>query len=163
MAAWLSEAEGSIDTARRQLVEALAIAERHSLVESFVRAGPAILRMVSDLPAPHSAFRRHILRRAQSLASPSLGGDLAEPLTVRELEVLSYLPSRLTNAELADHFYVSVNTIKTHMAHIYRKLGVANRNEAVSRARENGHALRFQSDVAEALLISISHKVIPGG
>ena len=70
--------------------------------------------------------------------SPSLGGDLVEPLTVRELEILSYLPSRLTNSELADHFYVSVNTIKTHMVHIYRKLGVANRNGAVLRAQEIG-------------------------
>jgi LuxR family transcriptional regulator, maltose regulon positive regulatory protein len=94
--------------------------------------------MVSGLPDTQSAFRRQILRRAQSLASPSVGGDLIEPLTVRELEILSYLPSRLTNAELADHFYVSVNTIKTHMAHIYRKLGVANRNEAVSRAQKMG-------------------------
>ncbi len=138
LAAWLSEIDGSIDSARRQLVEAMAIAESHSLVESFVRAGPAILGMVSGLSDTQSAFRRQILRRAQSLASPSVGGDLVEPLTVRELEILSYLPSRLTNAELADHFYVSVNTIKTHMAHIYRKLGVANRNEAVSRAQKMG-------------------------
>ena len=41
----------------RQLVEAMAIAESHSLVESFVRAGPTIVRMVSDLPDAHSAFR----------------------------------------------------------------------------------------------------------
>jgi LuxR family maltose regulon positive regulatory protein len=138
LAAWLSEADGSIDTARKQLMEAMAIAESHSLVESFVRAGSTTLRMVSDLPATHSGFRRQILRRAQAVASPSVGGDLVEPLTVRELEILSYLPSRLTNSELADHFYLSVNTIKTHMAHIYRKLEVATRNEAVSRAQKMG-------------------------
>ena len=108
------------------------------MVESFVRAGPTIVQMISDLPDAHSALRGRILRRAQALASPSLGSDLVEPLTDRELEILSYLPSRLTNTELADHFYVSVNTIKTHMAHIYRKLGVANRNGAISRAREIG-------------------------
>ena len=66
------------------------------------------------------------------------GGDLADPLTDRELEILSYLPSRLTNTELAEKCYVSVNTIKTHMAHIYRKLDVANRNEAIIRARQFG-------------------------
>jgi ATP/maltotriose-dependent transcriptional regulator MalT len=103
-----------------------------------VRAGPAVVRMVSDLPDTDSAFRRHVLRRAQAIGSPSQGGGLVEPLTVRELEILSYLPSRLTNSELADHFYVSVNTIKTHMVHIYRKLGVANRNGAVSRAHKIG-------------------------
>ena len=138
LAAWLSETDGSSEIARRQLVEAMAIAEGHSLVEMFVRAGPTTVRMVSDLPDTHSAFRQQILRRAQALATPSLGGDLVEPMTVRELEILSYLPSRLTNTELADHFYVSVNTIKTHMVHIYRKLGVTNRNAAVSRASRLG-------------------------
>jgi LuxR family transcriptional regulator, maltose regulon positive regulatory protein len=141
LAAWLSEADGSADAARKLLAEAMGIAERHSLVESFVRAGPAILRMVSDLSDTHSgrsAFRRQILGRAQLLSSPAVGGDLLEPLTVRELEILSYLPSHFTQAELADHFYVSVNTIKTHMAHIYQKLSVANRSKAVSRAHKIG-------------------------
>jgi LuxR family maltose regulon positive regulatory protein len=138
LAAWLSETDGSTEIARRQLEEAMAIAEGHSLVETFVRAGPTTVRMVSDLPDTESAFRRQILRRAQALASPSRGSDLVEALTDRELEILSYLPSRLTNTELADHFYVSVNTIKTHMAHIYRKLGVDNRNGAISRARQIG-------------------------
>ncbi len=50
---------------------------------------------------------------------------LSEPLTDRERELLAYLPTRLTNAELAARFFVSVNTIKTHMAHIYRKLDAA--------------------------------------
>jgi DNA-binding CsgD family transcriptional regulator len=138
LAAWLAQREALFDVARSHLKEALAVAEGPSLVESFVRAGPTIVQMISDLPDAASALRGQILRRTQALASPSLGSDLIEPLTDRELEILSYLPSRLTNTELADHFYVSVNTVKTHMAHIYRKLGVANRNEAISRAREIG-------------------------
>ncbi len=138
LAAWLAESHGSTDWAARHLTEAMAIAEEHTLVESFVRLGPTIVRMVSKLPDSHSAFRERVLRRAQAFASPSRTGDLVEALTDRELEILSYLPSRLTNTELADQFYVSVNTIKTHMAHIYRKLGVANRNRAISRAREVG-------------------------
>jgi LuxR family maltose regulon positive regulatory protein len=138
LAAWLAQREGSFDVARTHLKEALAVAEGPSLVESFMRAGPTIVQMISDLPDAASALRGRILRRAQALVSPSVGSDLIEPLTDRELEILSYLPSRLTNTELADHFYVSVNTVKTHMAHIYRKLGVANRNDAISRAREIG-------------------------
>jgi LuxR family maltose regulon positive regulatory protein len=63
---------------------------------------------------------------------------MADPLTDREMEILSLLPSRSTNTELAERCYVSVNTIKTHMAHIYRKLDVANRNGAILRAREMG-------------------------
>ena len=138
LAAWLSETQGSPEIARRHLVEAMAIAEGHSLVETFVRAGQTTVRMVFELPDTHSAFRQQILRRAQALARPSPESDLVEPMTARELEILSYLPSRLTNTELADHFYVSVNTIKTHMVHIYRKLGVTNRNAAVSRGQKIG-------------------------
>ncbi len=138
LAAWLADSEGSFALARKHLEEAVAVAEAHSLVESFVRAGPTVVRMISELPDAHSVLQGRILRRAQALASPSLASGLVEPLTNRELEILSYLPSRLTNTELADHFYVSLNTVKTHMAHIYRKLGVANRNGAISRAREIG-------------------------
>ena len=86
----------------------------------------------------HRPLRDQILRRAREVALPAPGADLVDPLTDRELEILSYLPSRFTNTELAEHFYVSVNTIKTHMAHIYRKLDVANRNGAIARARELG-------------------------
>jgi LuxR family transcriptional regulator, maltose regulon positive regulatory protein len=114
LAAWLCEADGSSEGARKQLEEALAIAESHALLEVFVRAGPATLRMVSALPDTDSAFRRQILRRAHALASPALGNELVEPLTVREIEILSYLPSRLSNAELADHFsYRSIRSKPT--------------------------------------------------
>jgi len=136
--AWLADVEGFVDEAREHLAAALAVAQPHSLVEAFVRAGPAIIRMVSESTDAPSSLRGRILSRAREVALPAPGADLVDPLTDRELEILSYLPSRFTNTELADHFYVSVNTIKTHMAHIYRKLDVANRNGAISRARDLG-------------------------
>jgi LuxR family maltose regulon positive regulatory protein len=138
LSAWSADEDGPADESRKHLAAAMAVAERHSLVEVFVRAGPTILRLLSGLPDVHSAFRERILERAQKASSPSPGEDLVDPLTDRELEILSYLPSRFTNTELADHFYVSVNTIKTHMAHIFRKLDVTNRNGAITRAREIG-------------------------
>ncbi|KOS11610.1 hypothetical protein XI38_03360 [Microbacterium aurantiacum] len=55
-----------------------------------------------------------------------------------EQELLAYLPTRLANVELAQRCYVSVNTIKTHVSHIYRKLGVQGRSAAVTRAVELG-------------------------
>jgi LuxR family maltose regulon positive regulatory protein len=136
--AWLADAEGSFDESRGHLAAALAVAGPHSLVESFVRAGPTIIRMVAENNDGQSALRDRILSRAREVALPAPDADLVDPLTDRELEILSYLPSRFTNTELADHFYVSVNTIKTHMAHIYRKLDVANRNGAIARGRELG-------------------------
>jgi LuxR family transcriptional regulator, maltose regulon positive regulatory protein len=135
--AWLASSEDSTDEAMGHLARAMAEAERHSLVEVFVRAGPHIVRLISisDL---RSGFRGVVLKRARQALSAAAGGELADPLTDREMEVLSYLPSRSTNTELAERCFVSVNTIKTHMAHIYRKLDVANRNGAIIRAQEIG-------------------------
>jgi LuxR family maltose regulon positive regulatory protein len=59
---------------------------------------------------------------------------LVEQLSDREIIVLRYLPSRLSNLEIARNLYVSVNTLKTHLKHIYRKLDVANRSDAIARA-----------------------------
>lgn len=62
----------------------------------------------------------------------------AEPLSEREREVLAVLASGRTTAEAARDLYISVGTVKSHTANIYRKLGAKNRAEAVSRARDLG-------------------------
>jgi LuxR family maltose regulon positive regulatory protein len=60
----------------------------------------------------------------------------ADELTARELSVLRLLPGELSQREIAGALYVSINTVKSHVKGIYRKLGVDTRDEAVSRARE---------------------------
>jgi LuxR family maltose regulon positive regulatory protein len=64
--------------------------------------------------------------------------DLDEPLTERELVVLRQLPGGRSIGEIAATLFLSTNTVKTHLRHIYRKLGVAHRREAVQRARDLG-------------------------
>jgi LuxR family maltose regulon positive regulatory protein len=64
--------------------------------------------------------------------------DLVEPLSERELSVLRYLPSRLSNREIGAELFVSLNTVKSHLKTIYRKLDVERREEAVRRARQLG-------------------------
>ena len=59
-------------------------------------------------------------------------------LTPREHEVLVYLRSAMTAADIAAAVFVSVNTVKTHQRAIYRKLGVVGRREAVHVAAERG-------------------------
>ncbi|WP_336715420.1 helix-turn-helix transcriptional regulator [Arthrobacter sp. USHLN218] len=59
-------------------------------------------------------------------------------LTERELEVLAYMRSMMTAAEMAEALYVSVNTVKTHQRSIYRKLGASGRREALTIAVERG-------------------------
>ena len=59
-----------------------------------------------------------------------------EPLTEREREVLVHVSGMLNTAEVASEMYISVNTVKTHLRNIYRKLEAAHRSEAVRRARQ---------------------------
>jgi LuxR family transcriptional regulator, maltose regulon positive regulatory protein len=63
---------------------------------------------------------------------------LREPLTKSELRVLRYLPTNLTQPEIAAELYLSVNTVNTHIRHLYTKLGTHRRGEAVERARALG-------------------------
>ena len=61
-----------------------------------------------------------------------------EPLTRSEIRVLRYLPTHLSAREIASELYLSANTVKTHLRHLYRKLGAHSRHEAVQRARAIG-------------------------
>jgi LuxR family transcriptional regulator, maltose regulon positive regulatory protein len=75
----------------------------------------------------------------QALASPTRWRvEAAAPLTERELAVLRLLPTRLSNREIARELYVSVNTVRSHVQAIYRKLQVSTRAEAAALAREVG-------------------------
>ena len=62
----------------------------------------------------------------------------AEPLTVSETRVLRYLPTHMGTPEIAAELFLSANTVKTHLRHLYRKLGAHSRREAVQRARAIG-------------------------
>jgi DNA-binding CsgD family transcriptional regulator len=74
--------------------------------------------------------------RARSEADPARARQLDDPLSERELEVLRLLASGRTNSEIAHDLFVALGTVKSHVNNIYRKLGAANRAEAVTRARE---------------------------
>jgi LuxR family maltose regulon positive regulatory protein len=63
---------------------------------------------------------------------------LSEALTARELEVLHLICGGLSNREIADCLTVTLNTVKKHSSHIYGKLGVSSRAQAIVRAQELG-------------------------
>ncbi len=66
------------------------------------------------------------------------GAGLREPVSEMEMRVLRFLPTNLKAAEIAGELYLSVHTVKTHMRHLYTKLDVHGRGEAVQRARALG-------------------------
>ena len=63
---------------------------------------------------------------------------LVEPLSKREMDVLLQMAAMLPSEEIAATLYVSINTVKTHVRSIFRKLSVSRRSEAVRRARALG-------------------------
>ena len=64
--------------------------------------------------------------------------ELVEPLNEREMSILHYMDARLSNQEIANQLYLSVNTVKWYARNIYGKLGVGNRRAVVVKARELG-------------------------
>lgn len=61
---------------------------------------------------------------------------VVEPLSRREFEVLQLIAEGYANQEIAQRLTISINTVKMHIRHIYSKLGVCNRVQAIARARE---------------------------
>jgi ATP/maltotriose-dependent transcriptional regulator MalT len=82
------------------------------------------------------AVLRPLLEREKStrIVPPRLN----EPLTNSETRVLRYLPTHLTAPDIANELCLSVNTVNTHMRHVYAKLGAHSRQEAVNHARALG-------------------------
>jgi LuxR family maltose regulon positive regulatory protein len=115
--AGVRHARGDSDGARAALDEA------RRLITTFTDPGM--------LPALLDRTER-VLGRPASRRRPSA----TEALTDRELVVLRLLATTLSQPEIAQELYVSVNTVRTHIQGIYRKLGVASRKEAVAAARE---------------------------
>ena len=81
--------------------------------------------------AGESIFTRTELRRtAGALATPRLAADVEVPLTQREGEVLRQMAKGLTNKQIAEALHISYETVKEHVQHILRKIGVTDRTQA---------------------------------
>lgn len=86
-----------------------------------------------------SAWSREDLRRVTgALATPRLGDDVEVPLTKRESEVLRQMALGLTNKEIAQALGISYETVKEHVQHILRKVGVSDRTQAAVWAVRKG-------------------------
>ena len=90
-----------------------------------------LLSAIRKAAAGESAWTRDELRRVTgALATPRLNADVEVPLTQRESEVLRQLALGLTNKEIAQALHISYETVKEHVQHILRKVGVSDRTQA---------------------------------
>ena len=142
-------AAGNPRRAVRELEHALRLAAPELLRRPFREAPEELWRLLRqhDELLHHHAWltNRQTGRPAGVLPHPRRGGaappaperaEILEPLTDKEREVLGHLSELLTTDEIAAVMFISVNTVRTHVRNILRKLSASRRNEAVRRARE---------------------------
>jgi len=132
---------GDRRAAEQSLEAALAIAEPEGLILPFLLwPSRELLERQPSHRTAHATLIRAILDTLAGRAAPQRGpaASLRDELSDAELRVARYLPSNLTAYEIASELVVSANTVRTHMRHIYAKLDVHSRSEAVVRARELG-------------------------
>ncbi len=125
------------DDAAAHVARAVGLAAPEHLVRVFLDEGPAVARLARAAADSLGTGSGASLSVALGSPPPSRGTphQPAVILTERELLVLRFLPSHLSNAEIARECLMSVNTVKGHLKNIYAKLGVASRAATVERAR----------------------------
>jgi LuxR family transcriptional regulator, maltose regulon positive regulatory protein len=146
------DALGDQATAGRILEQALDITESTGILLPFLLdPTPTLLdrhrRSRTAHSSAHPALISQILdllRPARAVPPPGSQAEwvgrrgLGEQLTDSETRILRYLPTHLTAPEIANELFLSVNTVSTHTRHLYAKLGVHSRHEAVDHARALG-------------------------
>ena len=121
-----------LEKANDHLRAALSAGQPEWMVRTIVDHGPDVHRLLQSFAPDVSneqyvaallAAASHMVAPVRAASTPSL----VEPLSSREVTVLRYLCSRLTYREIAAALYVSLNTLKSHVRSVYRKLDVASR------------------------------------
>ena len=140
LTAEIATTQGHETAAVEAATTAVQLAATEQIVLPFIPAGPrlhALLHrhpaLINLWPAPLDDAPEHW---ARDLLADRENKQLAENLTEREVSILNWLTTTMTMAEIAAELYVSTNTVKTHVAAVYRKLEATNRREAIVRGRQ---------------------------
>ncbi|MFE2297249.1 LuxR C-terminal-related transcriptional regulator [Streptomyces sp. NPDC059445] len=138
-----ADALGDDSTAQRLTARALRTARPERLRRPFSEAGPWLRTFLRHRPVlvqghewlPEAAAVRGPGTAARAGQEPVIE-PVIEPLSEREQEVLVRLAEMMSRDEIAADLHLSVNTVKTHLKSVYRKLAATRRGEAVRRARD---------------------------
>nr|WP_240942428.1 LuxR C-terminal-related transcriptional regulator [Planosporangium thailandense] len=141
LAAVTSRLAGDDHRASAQLERVLQLAEPEGFRRLFTQGGLRVRELLVDHLDSGTAYWSMVTEALKATTAPPVEGNLpspalVEPLSERELTVLRYLQGALSNLEIASDLSLSVNTVKTHVRSIYRKLHAAHRREAVLKARQ---------------------------
>lgn len=135
-------AQGERDAATHALQRALTLAEPEGYIRTFVDEGDAARRLLLDLKTSiaDAKLRRYVEQLLAAFGQPDRPSapdaqPLVEPLSDRELEILRLIAAGLSNQDIAQRLFLALPTIKWYTTQIYGKLGVANRTQAVAKAR----------------------------
>ena len=149
MRALVFKAKQDTAAALAELKLALAIAEPGGILMSIVSKGKPVAELLEEIVAvgkrDHDAakagfslsYARKLLSAFKTAMPPKVE-DLMDPISERELEVLHLIAAGLSNQEIAEKLFISLNTVKTHTKNINSKLSVTNRTKAIVRAKELG-------------------------
>jgi len=139
------QARNDITTAMSSLQKVLTIAEPGGYIRLFLDEGAPMRLLLAKLKNSGGTPQAYINMLLSAFAGevmvlPTIYGSesLSEPLSAREMEVLRLLAAGCSNADIASKLVISLNTTKKHISHIFEKLAVTNRADAVARARELG-------------------------
>lgn len=121
----------------------LDLAEPSGFCRTYLDLGPAAVPLLQDLAhqGHHPRYINSLLSQQRRTAPANPGSaptHMLDLLTLRESEVLGALVRRLSYQEIADELYISLPTVKSHISHIYDKLGVTSRRQALARVEALG-------------------------
>ena len=136
LGAALAERTGDPRAANLELKVAIELAEPRWALRPFYEAGPEIRRLLVAQVGRSGHLDPFVDELLAAIAVEPSG--VSAELTPREMSLLKELPSLATVDEIAVKLFVSVNTVKTHLRHVYRKFGVTSRRDAVDVARKRG-------------------------
>ncbi|MEV7647570.1 LuxR C-terminal-related transcriptional regulator [Arthrobacter sp. NPDC089319] len=137
--ALLASRDGDMAAAHERVEHAVSLAEPQRIIRPFAeRRGElaGLLMQHAVWGTAHEAFVAAQLK--ENTHSDNLTTFLYWRLTERELEVLAYMRSMMTAADIGKALFISVNTVKTHQRSIYRKLGAASRRDVLKIAATRG-------------------------